>query len=340
MTNDNKGAGENPTPDPPESDQPPADDAVNIVKFTPDLTEIPAQTIGHCGFVTIAGRPNVGKSSLLNKYVGCKISITSRRPQTTRNRLLGVVTRDMDQVVFVDTPGIHSQQKKELNRIINRTAQNSLEGVDVIVMMISATGWKPDDDLVYRKATETGVPIVLVINKCDLLEQRDALLPFIEEIAKTHIFSEIVPISVKKSYNLEHLLDILIGKLPIGPHGFPQQQMTDRSQRFLASELIREKMFRYLGQELPYSSAVEITSFSEQDDGLLKIEATIWVEKQGQKAIVIGRGGVALKNIGQRAREDMERLFQSKVYLGLWVKVRTGWTENAQVLKSLGYDEW
>lgn len=293
-----------------------------------------------CGFVAVAGRPNVGKSSLVNRLVGRKISITSRRPQTTRNRLLGIRTTDEAQIIFVDTPGIHGAQTRELNRLINRTAAASLEGVDLILMMVSATGWKPDDDLVYQKAASTGIPIVLAINKTDLLKNRDALLPFIRQVASGRSFTEIVPISVKNGYNLEHLVDVLIAKLPKGPHGFPREQVTDRSQRFLAGELIREKMFRMLGQELPYTSAVEVSSFTHDDKGLLRIEATIWVEKPGQKAIVIGRDGAGLKKIGQRAREEMEKLFGCRVYLGLWVKVRKGWTENAAVLKSLGYEEW
>lgn len=293
-----------------------------------------------CGFVAVAGRPNVGKSSLVNRYVGRKISITSRRPQTTRNRVLGIRTEQDTQIVFVDTPGIHAEQTRELNRLINRTAGAALEGVDLILMMISATGWKSDDDLVYEKVRATGVPIILAINKSDLLDHRDALLPYIEKVAGMGGFQEIVPISVKKGYNLDHLMQVLIGNLPRGPHGFPVDQVTDRGQRFLASELIREKMFRMLGQELPYTSAVEISKFEHGDDGLLRIEATIWVEKQGQKAIVIGHEGSGLKKIGQRAREEMEKLFGTRVYLGLWVKVRKGWTDNAAVLKSLGYEEW
>jgi GTPase len=307
------------------------------------MTEEPEDNVeaaGVCGFVAIAGRPNVGKSSLINRYVGRKISITSRRPQTTRNRVLGILTHRDSQIIFVDTPGIHGAQTRELNRLINRTAAAALEGVDLILMMVSATGWKPDDQLVYEKASATGVPIVLAINKSDLLDNRDDLLPYMREVSGKGVFKEIVPISVKKGYNLEHLLEVLRANLPRGPHGFPAEQITDRSQRFLASELIREKMFRMLGQELPYTSAVEISRFEYADDGLLRIEATVWVEKQGQKAIVIGHDGSSLKKIGQRAREEMEKLFGHRVYLGLWVKVRKGWTDNAAVLKSLGYEEW
>ncbi len=292
------------------------------------------------GFVAIAGRPNVGKSSLLNRYMGRKISITSRRPQTTRNRLLGIRTTDAGQVVFVDTPGIHAAEGRELNRVINRTAVSSLEGVDLILMMISATGWRRDDDLVYEKASATGVPVILAVNKTDQLERRDEILPLLASAAEGRTFIEIVPVSVKSGYNMDRLLDVIVSRLPKGPPGFPAEQLTDRSQRFLAGELVREKLFWHLGQELPYSSAVEVSSFAYDDNGMLRTEAIIWVEKPGQKAIVIGRDGQGLKRIGQRAREQMERLFGCKVYLGLWVKVRKGWTDDAGVLKSLGYGEW
>jgi GTP-binding protein Era len=292
------------------------------------------------GFVAVAGRPNVGKSSLVNRLVGRKVSITSRRPQTTRNRLMGIKTLDSAQIVFVDTPGIHGQQASEINRLINRTATSSLDDVDLILMMISATGWKRDDDLVYQKAAAAGAPIILAINKCDLLDRRERLLPFLDEVSKRGSFREIVPISVKSGYNLDHLLEVIVSRLPEGEPGFPHDQHTDRGHRFLAGELVREKMFRLLGQEIPYSSAVEVTRFDVDEHDMLRVEATIWVEKPGQKAIVIGRQGASLKRIGQRAREEMERTFGCKVYLGLWVKVRKGWTENAGVLKSLGYGEW
>ena len=291
------------------------------------------------GFVAIAGRPNVGKSSLLNHFVGHKISITSRRPQTTRNRLLGICTEKDSQIVFVDTPGIHSNQKKALNRVINKTATGSLEGVDLIIMMITASGWIEEDRFVYEKVAATGVPAILVINKVDTLKERDRLLPLMQGIDADTDFLEIVPVSVKSGYNMKHLYDVLVANLPEGPPGFPEDQITDRSQRFLAGELVREKMFRHLGEELPYTSAVEISRFELDANGTAHIDATIWVEKPGQKAIVIGKNGLSLKRIGQRAREEMERLFQRKVYLECWVKVRKGWTNDAQVMKSLGYDE-
>ncbi len=293
-----------------------------------------------CGFVAIAGRPNVGKSSLLNRFVGRKVSITSRRPQTTRNRILGIRTTGRAQVIFVDTPGIHGGGGKEMNRLINRTAIASLEGVDVILMMISATGWRPDDDLVYQRAAAIGVPIVLAINKCDLLDRQENVLPLIARITESRQFADIVPISVSSGYNMDHMLEVLVAHLPAGPHGFPADQLTDRGQRFQAAELIREKIFRRLGQEVPYVSAVEITRFERDAKDLLHIEAVIWVEKPGQKAIVIGRDGSGLKKMGQSARIELERLFDCKVYLGLWVKVRKGWTDDAVVLRSLGFDEW
>lgn len=292
------------------------------------------------GFVAIAGRPNVGKSSLLNRYMGRKISITSRRPQTTRNRLLGIHTTDAGQIAFVDTPGIHAAGGRELNRLINRTAVTSLEGVDLILMMITATGWKSDDDVVYEKVAATGSPVILAVNKADQLARRDALLPLLETVSRDRAFLEVVPVSVKNGYNMDHLLKVIVSHLPSGEPGFPADQLTDRSQRFLASELVREKLFWHLGQELPYESAVEVSGFAHDDSGLLRVDATIWVEKPGQKAIVVGKGGAGIKRIGQRAREQMERLFGCKVHLALWVKVRKGWTENAAALRNLGYGEW
>ncbi len=292
------------------------------------------------GFVAIVGRPNVGKSSLVNRMVGSKVSIISRRPQTTRNRILGVSTRGATQIVFVDTPGIHGGQTRELNRIINRTAEGSMEGVDLVLMLVAANRWTDDDDLVYRKARESGLPVILGVNKVDLLEKRDDLLPYLARVAAEFDFDEVVPLSVRKGYNVDHLFEVLAARLPEMPHGFPDDQVTDRGRRFQAAELVREKMFWHLGQELPYSSAVEVTRMDEDEQGMLRIEATIWVEKPGQKAIVIGRNGAALKTIGCKARVEMERQFGCKVYLGLWVKVRKGWTENAGMLRSLGLSEW
>ena len=291
------------------------------------------------GFVAIAGRPNVGKSSLLNYFVGHKISITSRRPQTTRNRLLGICTYDESQIVFVDTPGIHSAEGKALNRVINKTATGSLEGVDLILMMITASGWTKEDEYVYQKAKTTGIDIILLLNKTDVLKKRDYILPVIEDISKTHSFLNIVPISVKNRYNLDTLKTLIEESLPEGPPGFPEDQITDRSQRFLAGELVREKLFRHLGEELPYISAVEISRFESDKNKVAHIDATIWVEKAGQKAIVIGKNGSTLKNIGTKARLEMERLFQCRVHLECWVKVRKGWTNDASIMRSLGYDE-
>ncbi|MFT7532878.1 MAG: GTP-binding protein Era [Gammaproteobacteria bacterium] len=293
-----------------------------------------------CGFVAIAGRPNVGKSSLLNYFVGRKISIISRKPQTTRNRLLGIHTTDLAQVIFVDTPGIHANQKSEINRVINRTAVSSLEGVDVILMMIDARGWRDEDTLVYQKVKNCGIPVVLAINKIDRLKEKDRLLPLMTEVSEHRNFKEMVPVSAKSGENMPALLSALVALMPEGPQGFPSEQFTDRSQRFLASELVREKMFRFLGQELPYSSTVEITRFETDDTGMIHIDATIWVEKPGQKAIVIGKSGATMKKIGMEARLEMERLFNCRIYLGLWAKVRKGWTDNAKALKSLGFDDF
>ena len=301
----------------------------------PDADREPCVT----GFVSVTGKPNVGKSSLVNHFVGRKVSITSRRPQTTRNRLLGIRTTEHAQVVFVDAPGIHAERGKALNRVINKTATGSLEGVDVVLMMISTSGWTREDTFVYGKVRAAGIDAVLAVNKVDVLKDRERLLPFIDGIARERRFVEIVPVSVKSGYNMERLFTVLVARLPEGRPGFPREQVTDRSQRFLAGELVREKMFRQLREELPYSSAVEIPRFEIDRRGTVHVDATIWVEKPGQKAIVIGRNGAALKRIGQHARREMERMFQRKVYLECWVKVRKGWTDDVAVMKSLGYDE-
>jgi GTP-binding protein Era len=295
--------------------------------------------IQRSGFVAVVGRPNVGKSSLINRVVGRKVSITSRRPQTTRNRVLGVHTRSGGQIVFVDTPGIHDHGGSGLNRTINRTALSSIEGVDVVLMMSDARRWTSEDQAVARRLPGDRVPLMLAINKIDLLKERERLLPLIERIAASHRFTEIVPISVRSGHNVERLVDVLMASLPEGPAGFPADQITDRGPAFLAAELIREQIFNRLGDELPYQSAVEIERFQRRDDGLVSIGAVIFVDKPGQKAIVIGAGGSALKRIGQCARESIERTLGTRIHLELWVKVREGWADDARMLRSLGYAE-
>jgi GTP-binding protein Era len=291
------------------------------------------------GYVALIGAPNVGKSTLLNQMVGQKISITSRRPQTTRHRILGICSEPDYQVVFVDTPGLHSDQKKSLNRVINKTAITSMSDVDLIIFMIDHKGWTPAMTGAFDKAKSKSTPIMLFINKIDQLKDKSGLLPLIEQSSKLHDFVDIVPVSALKLKDREGLMDLITGNLLPGPPGFPEEQVTDRSQRFMASEFVREQTFLSLGQELPYSIAVEISRYQEGDNGVLNIDAVIWVEKTGQKSIVIGKDGQQLKLIGTRARVQMEKVFGQKVFLNLWVKVKKGWGDQENLLRSLGYSE-
>ena len=302
------------------------------------------------GFVTVIGRPNVGKSTLVNRIVGQKISITSHRPQTTRHRILGIYTDDSRQLVLVDTPGIHSLAKKSrrttMNRVINRTAVASIEGVDAICLMITAAGWSDADKLVLkalRKAMPVGqhMPVILLINKTDKLDSINQVLPLIEQSAEIYPFTEIYPLTLTGKGSEEQvarLIDVIAMHLPEDSAGFDSEQITDRSFRFLVSELIREQLFRRLGDELPYAAAVEISSF-ENVEGVHRINANIWVEKDSHKAMVIGKHGESLKKIGSAARKNCESLLEGKVFLELWVKVRSGWSNNLRDLYSLGYDE-
>jgi len=297
------------------------------------------------GFVTIIGKPNVGKSTLMNRIIGQKISITSHRAQTTRHRILGIHTDDEKQIVFVDTPGIHSVVKKSnrktINKVINKTAISSIDGVDIVCLMIAASGWSDDDKLVLNALKETNIPVVLIINKLDKLKSVNKLLPLMAESSELYDFAEIIPITAlgkAGDEHVEHLLPVLDKYLPKSPAGFDEDQITDRSFRFLVSELVREQLFRRLGDELPYATAVEVTEF-EMDDNKAQIGADIWVEKDSHKAMVIGKKGEALKQIGIGARRGCENLLEKKVFLELFVKVRSGWSDNARDLYSLGYDE-
>ncbi|MBT8116068.1 MAG: GTPase Era [Arenicella sp.] len=302
------------------------------------------------GFVTIIGKPNVGKSTLLNRIIGQKISITSHRPQTTRHRILGIHTDEDKQIVLVDTPGIHALGKKSnrtgMNKVINRTAVSSIEGVDVVCMMIAASGWAEADKLVLRALQDaltkrTQVPVILLINKIDKLSTVNEVLPLIEQSAAMFDFAEIIPISaISKAgaSQVSHLIEVLGKYLPQGPAGFDAEQITDRSFRFLVSELIREQLFRRLGDELPYATAVSVSEF-KLEHGVYQVNADIWVEKESHKAMVIGKHGQALKKIGTAARLSCERMLEKKVFLELYVKVRSGWSDNTRDLHSLGYDE-
>jgi len=290
-----------------------------------------------CGFVAIVGQPNVGKSTLLNKLIGQKISITSKRPQTTRNRVIGVKTDDQVQIIYIDTPGLHQHSGKTLNKYINRAAINSLIGIDVILFMVTAKGWSGADDKVLQKIETIGVPVILAINKIDKLAQPDMLLPQIETANnKAVTFTQIIPVSASTGEGVDKLAKVLTAMLPDQPMMYPADQVTDRGNRFMAAELIREQVFRQIGEEVPYSVAVQLESF-KREGRMLRISAVIWVEKPGQKAILIGKQGKRLKSLGTRAREEMEKLFSQKVFLSLWVKVRENWRDNERALNSLGF---
>lgn len=289
-----------------------------------------------CGYVAIVGRPNVGKSTLLNHILGQKISITSRRPQTTRHQILGIKTVGDTQTIYVDTPGLHLHEHKAINKFMNKTASDSLKHVDVVIFVVDRTKWTEDDDLVLEKVSGTKAPVILAINKVDQSKDKGSLLPYIETLNKKYAFNEIIPVSAKHGHNLIELDKVVAGYLPHSVHYFPEDQVTDRTQRFLAAELVREKIMRQLGAELPYSVTVEIEEF-KRNGRVLHISALILVERSGQKKIVIGEKGEQLKTIGRDARKDMEKLFDSKIMLNLWVKVKSGWSDDERALKSLGY---
>lgn len=294
----------------------------------------PAYRAGH---VAIVGRPNVGKSTLLNRIVGCKLSITSRKPQTTRQRVTGIITRPDAQIVLVDTPGYQTEYKSTLNRMMNRSVASSLQGVDAIVWMVEALKLDERDHAV-GKLLPRQLPVVLAINKTDRAGDRLLLLPFIERLSKLRDFAAIVPISATKGTQVGELLDALVALLPQGPRLYDADEMTTESERFLAAELLREKLFRLLGDELPYAAGVEINEF-KLDGGMRRIHAVITVEKDAQKAIVIGKRGEKLKMVATQARRDMEQLFGGKVFLEVWVKVRRGWADNVAALRRMGYGD-
>ena len=297
------------------------------------------QTETYCGFIAIVGRPNVGKSTLLNKILGQKISITSRKAQTTRHRIVGIKTEGAYQGIYVDTPGLHIEEKRAINRLMNRAASSAITDVDLVIFVVDGTHWNDDDEMVLNKLRKTKVPVVLAINKIDNIKNKDDLLPFITEISQKFNFADIVPMSAEKGNNLDAIEKIVRKSLRPGVHHFPEDYVTDRSQRFMASEIIREKLMRFMGEELPYSVTVEIEQFKVNERGTYEINGLILVERDGQKKIVIGRKGEKLKKIGTEARLDMERLFDNKVHLELWVKVKSGWADDERALRSLGYME-
>ncbi len=292
----------------------------------------------HCGFIAIVGRPNVGKSTLLNHLLEQKISITSRKPQTTRHRIVGIKTVGQNQFVYVDTPGIHKVQKKAINRVMNNTATSALADVDVVLFVTERLIFNEEDEMVLEALSKVKVPVLLLINKCDQLESRERLLPHMERLSKRRHFAEIIPLSVLAGHNLDAVENCVLKFLPQGPFLFPEDQVTDRSSRFLAAEIIREKITRQLGDELPYEVTVEIEKYTIQG-GIVHIHGLILVDKESQKQIIIGKHGDRLKLIGSAARLDMEKAFESKVMLNLWVKVKSGWADDERALQSLGYHQ-
>ncbi|CAM3581494.1 GTPase Era [Parendozoicomonas haliclonae] len=293
---------------------------------------------GRCGYVAIVGRPNVGKSTLLNRILGQKLSITSRKPQTTRHRIHGIKTEGDVQAIYVDTPGMHLGAEKAINRYMNRAASSSLADVDVIVFIVDRLRWTEEDEMVLEKLKHTKAPVILVVNKVDRLDEKAQLIPWLDELSRKMDFAHIVPIAARNGHNVDRLERLVNSYLPESIHFFGEDQITDRSSRFLAAELVREKVMRQLGDELPYQITVEIEEFKDVE-GVLHISALLLVERAGQKKIVIGDKGSRLKTIGRDARLDMEKLFDSKVMLNLWVKVRSGWSDDERALASLGYND-
>ncbi|HXH55493.1 MAG TPA: GTPase Era [Gammaproteobacteria bacterium] len=291
-----------------------------------------------CGYAAIVGRPNVGKSTLLNHILGEKLSITSRKPQTTRHRLLGVKTVENAQAIYVDTPGMHIEEAHLLNKFMNKEARRALVDVDVIIFVVDSLKWNAEDQLVFELVAKAKCPIILAVNKVDTLLEKTALLPYCESLALKFRFAEIIPLSATHTTNIEALERAVARYLPKSPHYFPEEQITDRTPRFRMAEIIREKLVRSLGEELPYSTTVEIEMYkSDKSEKVPLISAIIWVERDGQKPIVIGKNGERLKEIGIRSRKDIEKIVGRQVHLKLWVKVRGGWSDDERALKSLGY---
>lgn len=292
-----------------------------------------------CGYVAIVGRPNVGKSTLLNHLLGQKISITSRKPQTTRNAVVGIKTEGDVQIIFVDTPGMHLGQQKAINRYMNRAATTAMKDVDVVVFVVDRFIWTEEDEAVAEKLQNLKSPVILAVNKVDQIEDKETLLPHLQKLSEKLEISEIVPLSALRNTNLDRLEELIVERLPEGIHMYPEDQITDRSSRFMAAEIVREKITRQLGDELPYEMAVEIEEFKHEGN-LLNISALILVERDGQKKILIGDKGARIKLIGTEARIDMEKLFDMKVMLNLWVKVKSGWSDDERALRSLGYNDF
>ncbi len=289
-----------------------------------------------CGYVAIIGRPNVGKSTLMNRLLGQKLAITAHKPQTTRHNLLGIKTLEQGQILYVDTPGRHQRGDSALNRYLNRAAESMVQDVDLVVFVIEALRWTAEDQAVLDNLAQAGAKVVLAINKIDRLEDKTRLLPFLNDMGERYDFAALVPISAQKGKNLQALQAVVLEHLPLGEAVFPEDQITDRPERFFAAELVREQLTRRYGEELPYAVSVEIEHFEEVGQ-LYRISALIWVERPGQKKIIIGQDGAALKEVATLARLEMERMFEHRVFLSLWVKVKKSWSSDEASLSRLGY---
>lgn len=291
-----------------------------------------------CGYVAIIGRPNVGKSTLLNNILGQKVSITSKKPQTTRHQLLGIKTTPKCQFLYVDTPGIHGKEPRAINRYMNRSAKTVVRDVDVVVFVLDRTDWQDDDEIASETVRRHKDHLIIAINKVDLLKDKQRLLPYLAQLKEKFPAAELVPISAEQGENVDRLESLIESKLPPGAALFPDDQITDRSTRFLVAEIIREKIMRQLGEEVPYAATIQIESFKDSGK-TIHIEAVVFVERDGQKAILIGKKGEKLKRIGTDARQDIETLLERKVMLNIWVKVKANWSDDDRALKSLGYDD-
>lgn len=290
------------------------------------------------GYAVLVGRPNVGKSTLLNRLLGQKLAITSHKPQTTRHRILGIKSREDGQIVFVDTPGIHERGNKAMSHYLNRTAHTALIDVDVAVFVVQALAWTNEDERVLDAVARAGVPTILAVNKVDLVEPKEKLLPFLQMLAERHGFVDVIPVSASRGDNADALTQAVLDRLPEGESVFPDDQITDRSERFFAAELLREQLIRRYHRELPYATTVEIERF-EEEDGRYLIGAVIWVEREGQRAILLGKGGQAMKETATAARKAMNDFFQTRVHLEVWIKVKKSWSSDEAGLSRLGYTD-
>lgn len=290
------------------------------------------------GYVALVGRPNVGKSTLLNRLIGQKVAITSHKPQTTRHRILGIQSREDGQIVYIDTPGIHDRGMQALNRYLNRAAHSALQEVDLALFVVQAGVWNREDEMVLKAIQQAGTPTIAVVNKMDTVRPREALLPYLSELGQRHDFLEVVPVSARDGTQVETLETVLLKYLPVGEAIFPEDQLTDRPERFFAAELLREQIIRRYHEELPYAVTVEIERFQEEH-GRYVIGAVIWVERDSQRGILLGRQGQAMKEAASAARRNMEEFFQARVHLDVWIKVKKSWSSDETSLAQLGYSD-